>query len=80
MGTHRQALSGRVLYPFSCQELSFQEWFTVEESHVRPCFQDQAATVNLDVKPCGIQSTASHELDSLPSTEDNSETHLWLGV
>lgn len=80
MGTHRQALSGRALYPFSCQELSFQEWFTVEESHVRPCFQDQAATVNLDVKPCRIQSTASHELDSLPSTEDNSETRLWLGV
>lgn len=49
IGTHRQALSGGALHPFSCHKLSFQEWFTVEESHVRPCFQDQAATVNLYV-------------------------------
>lgn len=49
MGTHCQALLGRALHPFNCHEFSFQEWFTVEESHMRPCFQDQAATVNLYV-------------------------------
>lgn len=49
MGSHRQALLGRALHPFSCHELSFQEWFIVEEAHVRPCFRDEAATVNLYV-------------------------------